>query len=335
MRLPEQTEILNAKARPDPVDVAGQDAALLSAVEVGLGSVLHAFRVPLTGQLLSLNQTFMLSRSTLKLQGIRAARTIGFQISLIAALLKSLAPAGKKLTPMLAIAMQGFLFSLGTIVFGANPVGMLVGATISALWAYLQPTLLMLVIFGASLVDVAKYFLDKTSEAVAVTPETLLTVLGALVCLKILVAWLMVFAAISLPESVVTRYQRKLLAIRMKRKLDPAKSSAVGESAPSKLTLVRSALKDLTNPLFLVSLGLTGLFFVFAESSWSTTVWALLRPLTIGFLFFYLLRWLPLRMAGGRWLELGPIKKVVTPFQIALQRLTAIDSDGRGSGATP
>lgn len=299
----------------NPIDVAGQDAALLSAVEVGLGSLLHAFRVPLTGQFLSLNQIFMLSRSSLKLRGQRAARTIGFQISLIAALLKSLAPAGKKLTPMLAIAMQGLLFSLGTIFFGANAVGLAVGAFLSALWAYAQPALILLLLFGSSLVDVAKYFLDKTSEAVAVTPENLLRVLLALVGLKILLAWACVIAALWLPESFVTRFQKRLLEIRPRaKKSRPQQSLAAG------------ALSDMLNPLFLLSFLLTILFFVFVDSTWSQMIWGILRPLAIGFLFFYAIRWLPLKMRG-RWLEWKPLQPLVEPFRVAYNQLTAIDKN--------
>lgn len=307
-----------------PIDIIGQDAALLSAVEIGLGSLLHAFRVPLTGQFLSLNQIFMLSRSTRKLQEIRAARTAGFQISLIAALLKSLAPAGKKLTPMLAIAMQGLLFSFGTIFFGANVMGMLVGATLSALWAYAQPALIMLILFGSSLVDVVKFFFEKTSEAVHVTPQTLGHVLLGLVGLKILLSWAMVATALALPESVVSRWQAQLLKIGPRRRSEP--NSAM-RTHPTNAQLLRGTLRDLTNPLFLVSLALTALFFVFAESPWSATVWALVRPLAAGFVFFYLLRWLPLKMAGGRWLALPLLKRVAAPFEVALTRLSALDKD--------
>ena len=40
-----------------------EDAAIaLGLIEIGLGSVLHAFYVPLRGHLLSLNQSFFLTR---------------------------------------------------------------------------------------------------------------------------------------------------------------------------------------------------------------------------------------------------------------------------------
>src|SRR3989344_4245633 len=152
-------------ARPNDhlQDILAHDAAILSAVEVGLGSVLHAFHIPLAGQLLSLNQIFLLTRSSHAIFPNSASRTAPFTISCVAALLKALSPAGKKLTPMIAIAMQGGLFSSGLLLLGANPLGFLFGATLSGLWAFLQPALILLLIFGSTLVDSAKYFLEKVA----------------------------------------------------------------------------------------------------------------------------------------------------------------------------
>lgn len=307
--------------KPDPVDVAGQDAALLSAIEVGLGSFLHSFKVPLSGQFLSLNQIFFLSRSTLKLKGVRAARSIGFQISVIVAMLKSLAPAGKKLTPMLAIAMQGLLFSLGTLLLGVNPIGLVLGATLSSLWAYFQPALLLLLMFGSSLIDVSKYFLEKMSEFTFVSQENLLWVVAGMISLKILLSWSLILAALRLPESTVVRYQKKLMEFRMRKEAPEASPKPV--TSPQRLIFL-GALGDLTNPLFLISLALTGVFFMFAESSKSQTIWTVLRPLCIGFCFFYLMRWLPV-LGAEKWLQYRLFRKIALPFQAALRSLNQVD----------
>src|SRR4029079_1686198 len=55
----------------------GHDEALLSCVEVGLGSLIDALHVPLGGHLLSLNQSFLLSRSALRTR----SRSAGLRIS--------------------------------------------------------------------------------------------------------------------------------------------------------------------------------------------------------------------------------------------------------------
>jgi hypothetical protein len=73
----------------------GKKAALLSIVEIGLGSFLHAFSIPFAGHFLSLNQGFILTRAAIETNDRRSPGII----SAVAALLKSLSPAGKKLTP--------------------------------------------------------------------------------------------------------------------------------------------------------------------------------------------------------------------------------------------
>ncbi|MGZ3697464.1 MAG: hypothetical protein ACXWP5_05125, partial [Bdellovibrionota bacterium] len=73
----------------DWVIEAGASAATLSAVEVGIGSFCHAFHVPLSGHLLSLNQGFLLSRAVIhaKEHGTRH-RFLPSTISNVAATLK-------------------------------------------------------------------------------------------------------------------------------------------------------------------------------------------------------------------------------------------------------
>ena len=300
-----------AGQKTSPLDISSQDAAYLAAAEVGIGSIFHAMRFPLTGQALSLHQIFIMSRSCRKLCGQRESRTIGYRISFIAALLKSLSPAGKKLTPMLAISMQGLLFSLGTIVAGANSFGMILGATLSSLWAYLQPALLMLLVFGSSLVEVADYFLGKAGTTFGVTKEGLILFLVSMVALKVILSWGMVGLAIFLPETFVGRIQKKLSSMP----LQPKKNS---EDFPGPAIL---AFRDLFNSLFLVSLGLTALFFIWAESPKSTIIWALLRPIAVGYLIFYLLRWLPRKLDWNKLREYKIFRPWAAPLEAAYSQL--------------
>src|SRR5262245_25316383 len=115
------------------IDVCGTYAALLSASEIGLGSILHTFQVPFSGHFLSLNQIFILSRASTEV-GRNGSLLIPGSISFIAAALKSLSPSGKKLTPMLAIGMQGILFNTGIVLIGHNIAGRIFGACIASLW---------------------------------------------------------------------------------------------------------------------------------------------------------------------------------------------------------
>jgi hypothetical protein len=278
------------------VDHAGRAAALLAAVEVGLGSVLHAFRVPFAGHFLSLNQGFLLARAVLRgraagLAG--AARTLPFHVSVVAAALKSLAPAGKKLTPMLAISAQGLLFGAGTMTLGPNPAGIVLGYVLLSLWAFVQPVLIYYVLFGHSLVRIGEYLYERTAEAASFEPARLLWVLGGLVGLKALLAVAGAWAACALGEERAARYETALVTAgrarraRARRVLDESGRGGWFSAA-------RAAAGDLLNPLFLASLAATAAFFVFVESQGAARVaTAVLRPLAVGFLLFFTVRAAP------------------------------------------
>lgn len=110
----------------ESVEQIGIHATALSLSEVGLGSIMHALHIPFTGTLLSLNQIFLLTRS-LSQVSLKSRTFSPFSISASAALIKCLTPIGKKLTPMLAICMQGMLYNLGILCFGNTLLGRLIG----------------------------------------------------------------------------------------------------------------------------------------------------------------------------------------------------------------
>lgn len=291
--------------------VTAQDAALLSAAEIGLGSLLHAFRLPLSGQFLSLNQIFLLTRSLRKLRPLSEAWSAPLKISCVAALLKTLAPAGKKLTPMLAISAQGLLFSFGVALLGTNSFGIFLGAVLASFWAFFQPILIYLFLFGPALLEAGEFFLAKLADSADLPLENFLWYFLIALGLKALLACAAAGAALSLPESWVSRYFSRLA--ETPAALKPACNNSAGNHSPA-----AGALRDLIQPLFLFSLALTTLFFWFAESSQSQLIWALLRPLALGFVFFYLVRWLPLRY-GTRLRELPLLRNL--PLAGALSEL--------------
>lgn len=264
---------------------AVQAATILSAIEVGLGSLLHAFHVPLAGQFLSINQAFILSRAVAKNRGETFARRLPATVSNIAAILKSLSPAGKKLTPMLAISSQGLLMSVGTVVFGANAIGCAIGAALLGLWAFIQPVAFYYLLFGKVLIQASEYLFGERNLIVAVI---IAVGLKTILCVGVAVG------AFLLPTRLLARYEDKMVAAGAKvreRALPLNGSRSFGEN-------VVASLKDLTNPIFLVSLAMTCFFFYFAQADSSQMIWALMRPLALGFLGFLIARTLPIH----RWL---------------------------------
>jgi len=270
----------------------GKQSAILSIIEMGLGGLLHGLKIPFTGYFLSLNQSFILSRTSLKLGEIDlpSARLAPASVSNITAILKSLSPAGKKLTPMLAISAQGWLFTVGTYLFGPRFLGVMTGSVLLSLWGFLQPVLIYYLLFGETILYVGEYFYEKLNRVLEFDQQQLLITLAVIISVKVLFAVLVAFTACFISEEKVNHYQDKLIDLGKKRK--NAKALSQEHSSLKYRSKAMLALKDLMNPLFLFSLVLTFLFFIFVQASLSQTIWALLRPIAVGFILFYLIRWI-------------------------------------------
>lgn len=277
------------------VDVVGRSGAWLSAVEIGLGSFLHAMHVPLTGYFLSLNQVYLLSRTTYAHANKPYARRIGLSVSGIAALLKSLSPAGKKLTPMLAISMQGFLFSVGIFLFGTSRIGIVAGCMLSSVWAFVQAPMIALLVFGRDLVDALK-MLEKQIP-IWLSLSNILFAIGILVVIKAMIAAGLGLLATRRAFSKPSQFEQKLYAIGFERVKQRA---ALPVLKPGLANAAKGALRDMFNVWFLLSLVLTILFFVWVEAPFVKVFWGLLRPIAFAFLLFLVVRLLPIEKILNR-----------------------------------
>ncbi len=258
-------------------DDIGKKAALLSIVEIGLGSFLHAFSVPFAGHFLSLNQGFILTRAAMESNDRRAPGII----SAVAALLKSLSPVGKKLTPMLAIGMQGQLYNLGLLLLGNNGFGRILGMSLLGLWGFIQPLALYFILYGKTLVEMAEYYATELSKVFAATPDDFISILIALVVFKIICGTVIVILAQILKKNKIEQYENWLIS---KHKPQEEKS----EGRPWLL-----AFKDLFSPVFIVTWLLMILFYFYSDHLWSADIWMILRPVALGYLIFLGLRIFP------------------------------------------
>ena len=256
----------------------GKKAALLSIVEIGLGSFLHAFSVPFAGHFLSLNQGFILTRAAIE-SGDRRAPGI---ISAVSALLKSLSPVGKKLTPMLAIGMQGQLYNLGLLLLGNNGFGRILGMSLLCIWGFVQPLVLFLLLYGKNLVEMAEFYANELSKVFRVTPDDFISILISLVVFKIICGVVIVILAQILKKKKVEQYETWLIS---KHKSEEQKSEG---KSPWMM-----ALKDLLSPAFLITWFMMLLFYYYSDHLWSADIWMILRPVAVGYLIFLGLRIFP------------------------------------------
>lgn len=273
------------------IELVGKYSAILSVIEVALGSLLHAFHVPFAGNFLSLNQGYLLCRASLEAKE-KGLGSVGYSVSNVTAVLKSLAPAGKKLGPMLSLSMQGLLFSTGEGIFGGNMLGLSVGMALLSLWTFLQPLITYYLFFGSELWKAIDYLFEKSVPYTGLSLRDLAWILAGVVLLKMLAAvGLAVFACRTQGKA---DFQDKLLRLAGEQGARPLEN---GEP-PTRWRAIRLAVGDLFRPLFLVSLAITAFFLFFSQHSQGERFWILMRPLAIGFLFFYFSRTLTL----DRWL---------------------------------
>ena len=256
----------------------GKKAAYLSIVEIGLGSILHAFSIPFAGHFLSLNQGFILTRAAIESEDRRAPGII----STVAALLKSLSPAGKKLTPMLAIGMQGQLYNLGLLLLGNNGFGRILGMSLLCLWGFVQPLALYFILYGKSLVEMADYYALELSKVFHTTKEDFIAMLVAVVVFKIICGVVVVLLAQILKKKKVEQYENWLMS-----KHKPQEQSGEGKG-PWML-----ALRDLLSPAFIITWLMMLVFYFYSDHLWSADIWMVLRPVAVGYLIFLGLRIFP------------------------------------------
>lgn len=118
------------------------------AVEMSLGSALHAATVPFRGTVMSSLQSAMMVFAA---RGLAQPGRVVW-VPFISAGLKALSPAGNRLRPMVAIVVQGLLFG-GTVQLGGlNAPTVLFGGALVGAWAALQGFFLQWLLLGNELI---------------------------------------------------------------------------------------------------------------------------------------------------------------------------------------
>lgn len=127
----------------------GLYGAASGGIEMSLGSVLHAVRMPLRGLTMSSLQSVLMTYTG---SGLTQPPRVVW-VPLISAGLKALSPAGNRLRPMIAIAMQGALYALAVLTLGWNAIGITLGGALVGSWAALQDFFLQYLLLGGDLLQ--------------------------------------------------------------------------------------------------------------------------------------------------------------------------------------
>ena len=290
----------------------GQFGAAAGGFEATVGSALHQARIPMSGLFLSVVQSLVMMYAGDRL----ANRGRVMWVPVISAGLKALSPYGGRLRPMLAITVQGFLFSLAATVFGWNVVGILVGGWLVGAWAALQGLVLQYVMIGDNLLPALDVMVRWTAEYLHLRLPGVVSLIAL---------WTVVCGTLSAIVTLFAWLRRHRLPARIRTMLDKgARGIASDVGTPTLTTAFRRGLRDLVRPLFWAPVVFVGIIIVANGSSWEQAMWIVLRAVTVGWVLFSVARlfdprklvsWLRRRghwgpaMALSRALRPGPESK--------------------------
>lgn len=161
--------------RPDWERV-GKFGAGAGAFEMSVGSAFHAAAFPLTGTIMAAAQAACLAKAGEALDKKQRVVWVAF----IASALKAFSPAGAKLGAMLAISMQGLLFTAATNTLGWNKVGRATGGFLMGAWAALQGVAVQYILLGNQLSKAYQVMLGWTGLQLPLAIATITAINGAL-----------------------------------------------------------------------------------------------------------------------------------------------------------
>lgn len=243
------------------------------AIEMTLGSALHAAQVPLSGLVLSSLQAVVLV-----LAGSGLARRLRVVwVSFIAAGLKALSPAGNRLRPMLAITVQGVLFGGATTALGWNVLGAAVGGWLVGAWAAGQGILLQYLLVGDELLRAYGAAVAWLQRTWGITGPAVGAAIGGWIALNGLIA-----AAVT-----VYAWRRRTLPPRVRRIFERGPANLpVGSPRGGWRAAVASGLRDLVRPSFVLPVLLIVIIIVAAGAGWEHAFWIAVRATVVGFVIF-------------------------------------------------
>ncbi len=286
-----------AQARLREVLVARRDyervgwfGALAGGIEVGAGSVVHGAKLPFGGLGMATTQAALLTRAAEPL--VDRGRVVW--VALLSAAIKSLSPAGQRLRPMLAIAMQGWLYGRALRWLGWHRFAVGVGGFLMGCWAGSQGLLMQWLLVG----DALWLVVEKVSGEAA-----LLLGLQSPPIAPLVAAWIAAHGAVVAAGTFVA-WRRAPLA--------PGEIRLPAWFAAPRLSGARGwrqqlahAFGELRRPAFWLPLLLILGGLAWAGQPGETLLWVCLRALLIAWVLFVVVQRLDLAAVPGRLRTLG------------------------------
>jgi nucleoside-triphosphatase THEP1 len=256
----------------------GQFGAAAGGFEATVGSALHQARIPMSGLFLSVVQSLVMMYAGDRL----TERSRVMWVPFISAGLKALSPYGGRLRPMLAITVQGFLFSLATTVLGWNVLGILAGGWFVGAWAALQGLVLQYLMVGDNLLPALDVMVRWTAEYLHLQLPGIVSLIAL---------WTVVCGTLSALATLFAWLRRHRLPARISAMLNKgARGITRDVGTPTLKAAIRRGLRDLLRPLFWAPVLVIAAVIVATGSSWEQAMWVVVRAVAVGWVLFSLAR---------------------------------------------
>ncbi|MBF0363652.1 MAG: hypothetical protein HQK49_21715 [Oligoflexia bacterium] len=206
LSIEESHKIIKKELLAVDAEKIGIYATITGAMEITLGSVLHASRIPFKGHFLALLQNFLLIifGKDLKGRGI-------IWVVFISSALKSFSFAGGKLKPMFYIFMQGMFFILPTYIIGWNILSIILGSIFMGMSTIFLSLGMDYIQFGRSIIDAYINGFKEVSLFFGLGNWTFQSLVLAAIILKATLALILSITAYYLNFSfLISKWQLKL-----------------------------------------------------------------------------------------------------------------------------
>ncbi len=151
--------------------------ALWGALEITVGSFLHALRLPFGGTMLAAVSAALLisQRQVLPRRGLSLATGV------VAAICKSVSPGGLIIGPMIGITVEALLVEIALIIAPRSRAGAALAGALAVLWATTQKVITQFIYYGGDLLSLFVAFMEGLARMVGVSAVGGWQVVGGLV----------------------------------------------------------------------------------------------------------------------------------------------------------
>jgi hypothetical protein len=151
--------------------------ALWGALEITLGSFLHALRLPFAGTLLAAVSAALLvaQRQVLPRRGLSLATGV------VAAICKSVSPGGVIFGPMVGITVEAALVEIALLVAPRSRLSAALAGALAVLWATSQQVMTQFVYYGGDLIALFMELMERLAGMVGLNSAEGWHIVGGLV----------------------------------------------------------------------------------------------------------------------------------------------------------